>query len=326
MGQVNCHGEVTMKLTLCPAETEAEFGSNTAEGHASPPLTVMQRKIPFSQSVELEGVTPACAATACGFCSDISVEMEEGHVHVDMNVILEARAQKNETVTYVKDLFSTRRESICHYTPLPTETALKALNGNFTISDSLPLTEVGIDPAARIADVTVSAIPENLVADPARSRCYLSGTCLCHLLLLRDGEYASAEMSLPFRYEFDGQQTGQHEGSAETPPRFDGSLSVINCRARMDGERVGVDAELAVSLRTHKPTPLTALTDVSYGDEVTRRRGEYVICFPAPTDTAWSVAKRYHAPMAALSAVNNLPAGIGADHAESLEGINYLIV
>ena len=83
----------------------------------------------------------------------------------------------------------------------------------------------------------------------------------------------SAEMSLPFRYEFDNPQG---EGDAADAPRFDGSLSVVNCRARMDGERVGVDAELAVSLRTHKPTPLTALTDVSYGDEVTRRRGEYV--------------------------------------------------
>ena len=326
-GQVNCRGEVTLKLTLCPAETEAEFASDAAAHSA--PLTIMQRKIPFSQSVELEGVTPACAATACGFCSDVSVEMEEGHVHVDMNVTLEARAQKNETAAYVRDLFSTRRESVCRYTPLPTETALKALNGNFTLSDSLPLSEVGIDPAARIADVTVSPIPEALTADPAKGRCYLSGTCLCHLLLLRDGEYSSAEMTLPFRYEFDCRPSGQSEEPAETAeaaPGFDGGLSVVNCRARMDGERVGIDAELAVSLRAHTLTPLTALTDVSFGDEVTRRRGEYAICFPAPTDTAWSVAKRYHAPMAALSAANNLPAGSSADSPESLEGVGYLIV
>jgi hypothetical protein len=96
--------------------------------------------------------------------------------------------------------------------------------------------------------------------------------------------------------------------------------------ARMDGERVGIDAELAVSLRVHTPTPFTALTDVSLGNEVTRRRGEYVICFPSPTDTVWSVAKRYHAPMAALLAVNNLPAGSKADARESLEGVGYLIV
>ena len=330
-GQVNCHGEVTVKLTLCPAETEAEFASNTAEGRTSPPLTILQRKIPFSQAVELEGVTPVCAATAHGYCSDISVEMEEGHVHVDMNVSLEARAQRNEEVYYVKDAYSTRRESVCRYTDLPAERGLKALNGNFTLSDSLPLSEVGIDPAARIADVTVSATPDSLTADPAKGRCYLSGTCHCHLLLLRDGEYAAAEMDLPFRYEFDEPgftKDGISEGQVPTLglPAFDGSISVVNCRARMDGERVGVDAELAVSLRTYRPAPLTALTDVELGEEVTRRRGEYVICFPAPTDSAWSVAKRYHAPMAALTAANNLPASTDTDSIASLEGVGYLIV
>jgi hypothetical protein len=89
---------------------------------------------------------------------------------------------------------------------------------------------------------------------------------------------------------------------------------------------VGIDAELAVSIRTYIPAPFTALSDVGFGSEVTRRRGEYVICFPAPTDTVWSVAKRYHAPMAGLTAANNLSAGVQPDGEESLEGVKYLIV
>jgi hypothetical protein len=179
-----------------------------------------------------------------------------------------------------------------------------------------------MDPAARVADVTAVATPENLTVDTAKGRCLLTGTCACHLLLLRDGEYTSADITLPFRYEFDGQT----DGAVGENMDFDGHLSVVNCRARMDGERVGVDAEVAVSLRTYRPAPLTALSDVDFGEEVTRRRGEYVICFPAPTDSAWSVAKRYHAPMAALTAANNLPAAAKADGEESLEGVNYLIV
>ena len=322
MGCINCRGEVTLKLTLCPAETEEELASDSADGRPTLPLTVMQRKIPLTASVEAAGVTPACSATATGFCTDISVEMEDGHAHVEMGVVTEARAQKNEGISYVKDLFSTRRESTCRYTTYPAESALKALNGNFTLSDSLPLSEAGIDPAARVVDVTATASPESLTVDTAKDRCLLTGTCTCHLLLLRDGEYTSADMTLPFRYEFDGQAEGMAGGAMG----YDGSLSVVNCRARMDGERVGVDAEVAVSLRTYCPAPLTALSDVDFGEEVTRRRGEYVICFPTPTDTAWSVAKRYHAPMAALTAANNLPAGVKADGKESLEGINYLIV
>jgi hypothetical protein len=41
MGFVSCRGEVTLKLTLCPAETAEEFASDTAEGRSVPPLTVM---------------------------------------------------------------------------------------------------------------------------------------------------------------------------------------------------------------------------------------------------------------------------------------------
>ena len=322
LGTVHCRGEVTLKLTLCPAETEEAFASDVREGGMPPMLTVMQRKIPFSQTVEMEGVTPACATTACAYCTDISVEVEEGHLHVEMGVITEARAQKNEKVPYVKDLYSTRRESVCHYATYPARTALRALNGNFTLSDSLPLTEVGITPAAKVMDVTASAEPEGLTADPAKGRCTLTGTCHCHLLLLRDGEYASADMDIPYRYEFDDQGLS----SAPAEPRFDGMVTVVNCRARMDGERVGIDAELAVSIRTYGSAPLTVLTDVTFGEEVTRRRGEYVICFPAPSDTLWSVAKRYHAPMAALTAANNLPADESVNHTAMLEGVGYLIV
>lgn len=326
LGLVNCRGEVTVKLTLCPAETYGELASaDAAEGKETPMLTVLQRKIPFSQAVEVEGVTPACNATACGYCAEISVQMEDGQLHVDVGVTVEARAQKNETVTYVKDLYSTRREGTCRYAEYPAEVALRALNGNFTLSDSLPLSEVSIDPASRVVDVTATATPEELTADPAKGRLVLTGKCRCHLLLLRNGEYTAAEMELPFRYEFDDQSLVRSPDS-KIGVDFDGNVTAVNCRARMDGERVGVDAELAVSVRTHRPAPFTALSDVGFGEEVTRRRGEYVICFPAPSDTAWSVAKRYHAPMAALTAANNLPTGVQPDGRESLEGVGYLIV
>ena len=69
-GMVNCRGEVTVKITLCPADTVgdmlAELSSDTATPRQTPPLTILQRKIPFSQSVAVGGVTSACAATACG--------------------------------------------------------------------------------------------------------------------------------------------------------------------------------------------------------------------------------------------------------------------
>ena len=328
-GTVHCRGEVTVKLTLCPAEgMEGAMGEPMET--ASRGLTVLHRKIPFTYSVEVTGVTPDCTATACGFCTEISVLMEEGHLHVDLGVVCEVRAHKNETVHYVKDLYSTRRRGECRYAAYPTQRALRALNSNFTLSDSLPLSEAGIHPSARVVDVSATAIPEGLVSDPGKLRSVLTGKCLCHLLLLRDGEYSAAEMELPFRYEFDDQnllRADTTDKEAALPAtKFDGGVTVVNCRARMDGERVGIDAELAVAIRSHISAPFSALLDFIPGGEITHRRGEYVVCFPASGDTVWSVAKRYHAPMAALAAANNLPAGHSPDERESLEGVGYLIV
>ena len=331
-GMVNCRGEVTVKITLCPADTVgdmlAEFSSDTAASQHTPSLTILQRKIPFTQSVAIAGMTSACAATACGYCSEITVQMDEGRLHLDVGILTEVRAQQNETITYVADLYSTRRESTCRYAVYPTETALRAFNGNFTLSDSLPLTEAAIEPSARVVDVTATATPEELSCDSAKGRCLLTGKCHFHLILQKDGEYSTTEVELPFRYEFDQAPSAKASltPDAVSLSAFDGSMTVVNCRARMDGERVGFDAELAVSLRTHAPAPFTALTDLGLGGEITRRRGEYAICFPAPTDTVWSVAKRYHAPIATLTAANNLPAGVKIGGKDSLEGIKYLIV
>ena len=325
-GTVHCRGDVTLKLTLCPAEDAEAFASDTPSRRGAVPLTTLYRKIPFSTAVEIPGVTSACSAAAWGYCTDISVQMEEGNIHAELSLVPEVRAQRNETVRYTRDLYSTKRTCSCAYTTSPTEVALRAQCGNFTMSDSIPLTDTELLPTDVITDVTMEAVPLELSTDPEKGRMKLTGICRCHLLLLRDGEYASVGQEFPFRYEMDGRPlTGNTELPANAPA-YDGHVTILNCRARMDGERLGVDAELAVSLRIHTPAPMTAVSEVAFGEEVTRRRGEYVICFPTPADSVWSVAKRYHAPVAALTAANNLPGGMHPGSEESLEGVGYLIV
>ncbi len=328
-GGVICRGEAVVKLMLCPEEAEAlsdmmgEANPETAQkgGEREPTLTILQRKIPFGTTVEMDGMDGAASgATARGFCTDLSVSMEEGHLHVELAVVCEARAQREERVSYIKDMYSTRRESVCRYTTLGAEKPGRIFCGNVTLSDSLALADVGLEPDMKILDVTATATPEELTVEQERGRCVLTGECRAHLLLSRDGECSSTDMTLPFRYEFEDASLLGDEGTSET--HYDGCVTVVGGRARMDAERVGLDAELAISLRTVRSTPLTVLTEMSFGQEVTRRRGEYVVCFPASDDTLWSVAKRYHAPVAALVAANGLSEG----EEETMEGVGYLIV
>ncbi len=315
MNTVTCRGEALLKLTLCPAEA--------TEGDETLPV-ISTRKIPFSQTVELAGVTPDCTACAHGVCSELSVEVEEGQLHSEMSVVLEVLTQQSARATYTKDLYLPRRQSAGRHATYSIRRPLGCFNGNFTLSDSLLLSEAGIHPNARVMDVTATAFPEALTADPEKNRYVLTGRCRVHLLTHREGEYASNEVEFPFRYEKESLSGSRM--SENGAPEFDGTVKAVTCRVRMDGERLGIDAELAVALRMTTPDTLTALSTVAFGDEVVRRAGEYVICFPSHEDTLWSVAKRYQAPLAAFGAANGIPASEDPSGKGSLKDINFLIV
>ncbi|MBQ5725556.1 MAG: LysM peptidoglycan-binding domain-containing protein [Clostridia bacterium] len=327
-GAVLCRGEVAAKMTLAPAaplpgmpvEEDAESGAPSP----AMDLTILRRKIPFSVTVPLPGapVTVGMGACARVLCTELSAEMEEGHLHLDLTLLPRVRAHMMESVPYIKDLYSTAYHTTTRARTYPTEAAGSILNGNFTLSDSLPLADTDIDPSARIVDMTATATPEELRSDSARGRCILTGTCHACLLLARDGEYSVSHVDLPFRYEFESAEMG------DEPIEFEGAVDVWNCRARTDGERLALDAELAVSLRTHAPSPLTALSEatVDPADPVVPRRGEYIICFPASSDTLWSVAKQYRVPVTSLASGNGLTPTAGSDTPDALGGAGYLII
>ncbi len=333
-GAVLCRGEVAAKMTLAPAAPipgmiMEEDTADDAVATASTPapaedLTILRRKIPFSVTVPLPGAPASTGMAACGrvVCTELSAEMEEGHLHLDLTLLPHVRAHLMESVPYIKDLYSTTYRTTTRARTYPTESAGSILNGNFTLSDSLPLADTDIDPAARIVDVTATATPEELRTDPARGRCILTGACHACLLLSRDGEYSAAHLDLPFRYEFESANADEESMD------FEGAVDVWNCRARTDGERIALDAELAVSLRTHTASPLTVLTEATVDptDPITPRRGEYIICFPAPGDTLWSVAKQYRVPVTSLATGNGLTPATGADTPDSLGDAGYLII
>jgi len=140
------------------------------------------------------------------------------------------------------------------------------------------------------------------------------------LLLKKDGEYSCSDVEFPFKYSADTSvQNTDKSGVAVLP-------YVISCRARIDGERVGVDAEIGLSGNALEMSEIMVLDGVSFGEEIERSRGEYVICYPSSSDSLWSVAKRYGTPVEALSRNNNLPDTVPYDSTDSLEGINYLVV
>lgn len=302
---VNCRGEVSLKLLICH------------EGSQEPPTT-LTRRIPFQESVALDGARVDCDACAHGMISEINLTVEEGRILVDLSARLCVRTQRNETVSYTRDLYSTKQETRCVYQTRELPVAGQCINGNFSLNTALPLSEAGIRPGDGVVDVSMT--PGQLMLECERGKRILSGKCRCHVILAGKEEYSAQELEIPFRYDLGGG------GARDDGSSWSATVDVISCRGRVDGERIGLDAELAVALATRSIHRVEMLSEVELGKPVERSAAVCTVCYPSREDTLWSVSKRYHQPVEQISARNSLSDAPAADSPTSLMGVSYLLV
>ena len=302
-GVVNCRGEVCLKL-LCIQD----------ESTTTP--TPLFRRIPFTQSVPTDGAEVNCDACADGVCHSLNVTVEDGRILCEVNVRLRTHAQRNDLIPFTRDIYSTAATCEPRYTSCVTAQAIKCINGNFSLNTAVTTEEAGIKSGASILDVSLFPTVSSVEAE--HGKYYLNGHCRVHLILSDGDEISAQELELPFRYETDG--------GAVSPTEYSASATAISCRARADGERIGIDAELAVCLSLCGETHFDTVTEATFKEPVNRGGAVYTICYPSREDTLWSVAKRYHRPVSTVSDINALTGAPAADSADSLAGIGYLLV
>lgn len=302
-GVVNCRGEVSLRLLVAN------------EGSDALPVTIV-RRIPFSSEIPTDGAEVNCEACASGICRDLHVTVEENRVTVEVGVALSSRAQRNETVSFTRDLYAVGASCEASYVETPLFHVEVCRNGNFSLNTTLPLEEAGIRAGASLIELTM--LPTVTALEQEGGKYRLSGKCRCLCVLCEEGEYGVQEFELPFRYEC--------EGGTGKPDQFRATVDVISCRARLDGARIGVDAELAVGLSTCSTVPVRMLAEASFGTAVESRGALCTVCYPAREDSLWSISKRYHRPVDSVARANGLSDASAADAPASLSGVKYLLV
>ena len=306
-GCINCRGEVALKL-LCAHDSTGMSPSQ------------MMRRIPFECAVTVDGCEVNCVASAFGTCTDVSVTVEDGRILCDLSLILQGRAQRDRTITYVRDAYALDSVSDGRTDFLSLPQARSCVCANFSLGQTLTTEEAGLRAGMTVVDAHLIPLTAELVQEHGKD--VLSGRCRVHLTLCDDaGEISSQETEIPYRYETDAKETGLADSLIHVSP--------ISCRARADGERLGIDGEIAVSIMTRAQTKIQYLSACNVGDKCQKPTGECTVCFPAPTDTLWSVAKKYHKPLSHLMGINTLPPqaqAAAADSKASLAGVNYLLV
>ncbi|MBQ7383258.1 MAG: DUF3794 domain-containing protein [Clostridia bacterium] len=294
-GYADCRGELRLSLLTCRDGSPA-----SAE--------VISRSVPFNEQIEIEDITPEATCRGSAYVSDMTVSVEEGKILCSMNIIPEVVAHKVAPISYTRDIYSTENycENAYRDYLVPTLTALP--RGNFSQSERIPLSETNIPAGSRVIDVLCKPVAERLERDKGRS--ILCGQSKYSILLENGGEYSVSEITLPFRYELSADLGEQSELGAD--------IRALLCRARVDGENLGIDTELSVCAEIYGTQSVRTASEVRFGERVEKAGGDMIICFPAEGDTVWSVSKKYFVPTSKISA----PVGVDED----LGTVNYIII
>ncbi|MBQ2248684.1 MAG: DUF3794 domain-containing protein, partial [Clostridia bacterium] len=241
----------------------------------------------------------------------------EGKILCEVGLRLRTVAQRNETVSYTRDLYFPSVLAEVRRQELLLPKALRCLNGNFSLNTTLAQGGLAVAKDQRILEATATASAAELEGE--HGKLFLKGSCHCQVLLSDEREITLQETDIPFRYALDGV-------SEDAVEDWDASLEVVSCRARADGERMAIDAEIAVSLSAYGKTRILTVEEVELGETVAADAAAYRICYPSREDSLWSVAKRYHCPIEALCLGNDLGGTAAADSPDSLAEKTYLLL
>lgn len=303
-GAVNCKGELCVKImAVSSEENEAPY--------------VITKKIPFSENVEVDMASVNCECSARGYCTELSISVEDSGILCSAAIVLEAFAQRNDAVSYVKDVYSTQKNCKSEIRPVSFQKALKAACRSFTHSASFELPKMNIERGAQIIDACARAYVSS-VEPNEKGRLCITGKNKYQIISMSNGEFFGHEAEHPFKYEIDGV--------SGVPASFDVSCDALVSRIRHDGENLGIDSEMCFAIRLLGESEVSCLWRAEFSDARVKKSSEYCACFPSHKDTLWSVGKRYGVSISELSAKNTLPGAPSADSAESLDGVKYIIV
>lgn len=284
-GVVRCRGDVIVTL-LCRS------------GEATMPIT-LTRRLPAVIEVESAQITPDFRASVSAVVSEIVAVAQEGRISLSLSLLPSVEAMKNESVRYVHDLYLQGKSTVC-------QRGVKRLwksefcgNRNFSITEAIPLSDLRLNADDTIIDAYAEA---ELAASG-------NGEITCHVLYCRGSEFGVSEASFPFRVTLEG------EGSVASL-----TSHVPILRVHAEGDRLRVDAELGVCMRTVSDTEIDFVQSAEEGKSEARGYLDMELCYPTPTDTLWEIGKRYAVPPEQIAAHN----GMSGEDPSATVGISCL--
>ncbi|MBR2340055.1 MAG: DUF3794 domain-containing protein [Clostridia bacterium] len=308
-GGVVCRGEATVRCIYCP-----ENGSAFSQ----------VRRIPFEETVAVEGANATHNATAYGCISSVDVALSgQGNatVMMDAAMSLTASTYTNDKITLTDDMYSTSCEYECVYEDMPIESFIGSAMSSFTLDGSGEDTKN--ETVLSVIDTDARLDIKEVVAENGRA--VVKGNCCVSVLTtvasdLPGTQYCSFEYSIPVSRETDLR--------AQEGAMLDCRGEAVGAKARIDTKGISFEVQCSIAVTAHEHKSVKNLCGATpipceNGDS----DADLTVCYPMGA-TLWQIAKKYRVHPLELCEQN----GIGKEIADepdspiSLDGITSLII
>lgn len=289
---VNVKGDITLDMLI--------FSNNTYDH--------LTKRIDFSHSVELDGISDTSKCIASGYLTDLAISVEEERIICDVKALVEVEGQTQKSFEYLKDVYSTNYESSCSFKDYNVPTTGYCYSGNYSINERISGDSIQIPQEAQIIDCTAYAFVEQ--TECAGNKVVCSGNVKYTLVIDSNGEFSNIEIMLPTKFEF--------EGIKEDSMLCQSKFNVLNIKARIDDGNLCLDSEIGVTSTGYCNKKIIALDTVNLGNVINKPKGMITVYYPNSEDSLWSVAKKHNVERSHIESVN----GLGG----SIEGREYIII
>ncbi len=293
-------GEILATI-LYKAAPDEETPAGTA-----PRFCSFAAKIPISGEIPTEGISEkyipfgSVLVSTPEFRPQTNAFGENRTVELDFDYSVSVTLFGNRESILTTDMYSTAYESTAECETISYESVLGAKSFNFTSEGSASLDDPDFDA---VIMTTAAASVER--TEKAGGKLLFFGTALVSCVLTNgEGIYLTKNFEIPFRAEADGSALSEEHSLRITP-------AVLSVSAKCEGETLSAGLEILISyiaFEKHTERRVLRLAVSKDAPIEHHRDASLVLCYPAPADTLWDVAKKYRTTTLSLMEANGITA------------------
>ena len=267
--------------------------------------TCSRSAVPFEEEIPADGARDGDISSAWGRAASVGISRTDAGLCADIEYDIDAEWCRPGKVILCDDAYSTEYKTELGRTDAEVISMLCCAAGSVGVSGEIAKSKAG-EPQAYVVDT--AAVPRIEKAEFSGGRAVFSGAADVKVYIAHSGEVDCEDVSLPFKFEAALSGDAEHADSIPSGECvWSAHAEVTDIRARVDGGKVTVSADLFVSAEAARKTHFEPVCEAVIGD---RRPdgGECCIrvCYPRGGESVWEVAKRCGASLSEVERINKV--------------------